>query len=62
MAGIRAPPEGSYCGWLRYPAAPLSESPYAGSNQVKEIEMPVILWLLGVPLGIVILLMLFGVL
>jgi hypothetical protein len=28
----------------------------------KEFHMPVILWLLGVPLGIVVLLMLFGVL
>jgi hypothetical protein len=28
----------------------------------KEIAMPIILWLLGVPLGIVLLLMLFGVL
>jgi hypothetical protein len=31
-------------------------------NPSKEIPMPVILWLLGVPLGIVVLLMLFGVL
>jgi hypothetical protein len=29
---------------------------------LKENSMPVILWLLGVPLGIVLLLMLFGVL
>jgi hypothetical protein len=28
----------------------------------KEIHMPIILWLLGVPLSIVLLLMLFGVL
>jgi hypothetical protein len=28
----------------------------------QETSMPVILWLLGVPLGIVLLLMLFGVL
>jgi len=28
---------------------------------LKEIHMPVILWLLGVPLGIVLLLMLFHV-
>jgi hypothetical protein len=32
------------------------------SQQPKEITMPVILWLLGVPLGIVLLLMLLGVL
>jgi hypothetical protein len=35
---------------------------YAGdSPSRKEISMPVILWLLGVPLGIVILLRLFNV-
>jgi hypothetical protein len=28
----------------------------------KEIQMPIILWLLGVPLTVVLLLMLFGVL
>jgi hypothetical protein len=33
-----------------------------GSTTCKEIHMPVILWLLGVPLGIVLLLMLLGVL
>jgi hypothetical protein len=37
-------------------------SRYGGENIPKEIHMPVILWLLGVPLGIVLLLMLFGVL
>jgi hypothetical protein len=37
-----------------------ARSPYLGSS-CKEIPMPVILWLLGVPLGIVLLLMLFGV-
>jgi hypothetical protein len=31
-------------------------------RQPKEIQMPVILWLLGVPLTIILLLMLFGVL
>lgn len=31
-------------------------------RQPKEIHMPVILWLLGVPLTIILLLMLFGVL
>jgi hypothetical protein len=34
----------------------------AFNNPPKEIHMPVILWLLGVPLGILLLLMLFGVL
>jgi hypothetical protein len=32
-----------------------------GQHTNKEMTMPVILWLLGVPLGIVILLMLFHV-
>jgi hypothetical protein len=31
------------------------------NHQLMEVHMPVILWLLGVPLGIVLLLMLFGV-
>jgi hypothetical protein len=31
-------------------------------QSTKEIQMPVILWLLGLPLSIVLLLMLFGVL
>jgi hypothetical protein len=31
-------------------------------TSTKEFQMPVILWLLGVPLTIIILLMLFGVL
>jgi hypothetical protein len=44
------------------PAARARRSPYAGGKTSKEISMPVILWLLGVPLGIVLLLMLFGVL
>jgi hypothetical protein len=30
-------------------------------STTKEIHMPIILWLLGVPLSIVLLLMLFGV-
>jgi hypothetical protein len=30
-------------------------------TNLKEIQMPLILWLLGVPLSIVLLLMLFGV-
>jgi len=34
----------------------------AAGNTIKEIGMPIILWLLGVPLTIVLLLMLFGVL
>jgi hypothetical protein len=32
-----------------------------GHRQPKEIQMPVILWLLGVPLIVVVLLMLFHV-
>ena len=32
------------------------------SEPTKEIQMPVILWLLGVPLVVIVLLMLFGVL
>jgi hypothetical protein len=32
------------------------------NNQPKEIQMPVILWLLGVPLSILLILMLVGVL
>jgi hypothetical protein len=32
------------------------------STQAKEFNMPIILWLLGVPLSVVLLLMLFGVL
>jgi hypothetical protein len=31
-------------------------------NNLGEIQMPIILWLLGVPLTLVLLLMLFGVL
>jgi hypothetical protein len=47
------------------PAHP-GRSPAPGSLvwkqfQTKEIDMPIILWLLGVPLGIVLLLVLFGV-
>jgi len=30
-------------------------------SDIKEIDMPIIAWLLGVPLSIVLLLMLFGV-
>jgi hypothetical protein len=34
---------------------------YRPSTPTKEIHMPVILWLLGVPISILLLLMLFGV-
>jgi hypothetical protein len=33
-----------------------------GPSTPKEFHMPVILWLLGVPLAVIVLLMLFGVL
>jgi hypothetical protein len=36
--------------------------PIVPGKASKEISMPVILWLLGVPLTIILLLMLFGVL
>jgi hypothetical protein len=36
--------------------------PWEHPYQPKEFQMPVILWLLGVPLTIIVLLMLFGVL
>jgi len=56
-------PDGSYRRKRRCPAASARGSPYPGGIQPsKETPMPVILWLLGVPLGIVLLLMLFGVL
>ena len=35
---------------------------YLGAIETKEILMPIILWLLGVPLSLVLILMLFGVL
>lgn len=45
------------------PACTASAARYlGGSTNLQENNMPVILWLLGVPLGIVLLLMLFGVL
>ena len=48
---------------------PLTQAPgifvrgwfYPGCKPSKEITMPIILWLLGVPLALVLLLMLFGV-
>lgn len=39
-----------------------SEVTYPLPPVFKEITMPIILWLLGVPLSLVLLLMLFGVL
>lgn len=42
-------------GWLHKVESPTPGKP-------KESSMPIILWLLGVPLSIVLLLMLFGVL
>jgi hypothetical protein len=55
-------PARSYQRCRRCPAASRRRSPYAGtSKRPKEKTMPVILWLLGVPLGIVVLLMLFHV-
>lgn len=38
-----------------------SARPTLDAKPSKEITMPIILWLLGVPLGLVLLLMLFGV-
>lgn len=35
-----------------------STGPYRGGNPTKEFQMPVILWLLGVPITVIILLML----
>lgn len=35
---------------------------YLGTIETKESTMPIILWLLGVPLSLVLILMLFGVL
>jgi len=46
----------------RAPGSTGEDQGVASWGRPKEIQMPVILWLLGVPLGIVLLLMLFGVL
>jgi len=45
---------------LAYSGRPY-KAPRSRHHFFKEIAMPVILWLLGVPLSIVLLLMLFGV-
>ncbi|WP_157948318.1 hypothetical protein [Pulveribacter suum] len=50
----------SFGGQVPHPAFPKVEASY--SPQLKESSMPIILWLLGVPLSIVLLLLLFGVL
>jgi hypothetical protein len=61
--GWDAWPEASYRGFRRCPARQAGAVAYSGRSTIlKEISMPLILWLLGVPLGIVLLLMLFGVL
>ena len=54
---------GAYRKWGRCRALRGRPPPYRDAiNNRMEINMPVILWLLGVPLVVVVLLMLFGVL
>jgi hypothetical protein len=57
---VPAGPETSYRRARGTPATRARRPPYAGGSP-KEKPMPIILWLLGVPLGIVLLLVLFGV-
>lgn len=54
----------AYRDWGRRPASPGRQVAYLEGidNPRKEIQMPVILWLLGVPLLVIVALMLFGVL
>jgi hypothetical protein len=54
----RLPPAGPVPGSPR----PAGGLPCRYRDYLKEITMPVILWLLGVPLVVIVLLMLFGVL
>lgn len=43
------------------PAGRGTRAHYAGPMQEKESNVPIVLWLLGVPLAMVLLLVLFGV-